>query len=253
MFSPTPYPDVNALLQALLPKVQGVLGAYFTGMIVHGSLANGDFNPHSSDIDILVVTSDELPAEMLPALRAMHAAFTASGMPWADELEVSYLPQRALRRFDPTNCNHPALRIDGSFEVDGHGAEWIIQRHIIREKGIALAGPSPQTLIDPISPADLRRAQIELLREWWAPQLSDPTLLRSSEYQAYAVLTMCRALYTLHHGEVATKPGAAQWVHQTLGEPWAALIQQAAGWQRGMEMDELPKVLSFIRYTLAQC
>jgi hypothetical protein len=253
MFSPTPYPDVNALLQALLIKVQGVLGAYFTGMIVHGSLANGDFNPHSSDIDILVVTSDELPAEMLPALRTMHAAFTASRMPWADEMEVSYIPQRALRRFDSANCNHPALRIDGSFEVDGHGAEWVIQRHIIREKGIALAGPSPQTLIDPVAPADLRHAQIKLLREWWVPQLSDPTLLRSSEYQAYAVLTMCRALYTLRHGEVATKPGAAQWAHQTLGEPWAMLIQQAAGWQRGMEMDELPKVLSFIRYTLAQC
>ena len=253
MFSPTPYPDVNAVLQALLPKVQGVLGTCFTGMILHGSLANGDFNPRSSDIDLLVVTTDKLPAEMLPALRAMHATFTASGMPWADELEVSYIPQRALRRFDPTNCNHPALRIDGSFEVDGHGAEWIIQRHIIREKGIALAGPSPQTLIDPVSPADLRHAQIELLREWWMPQLSDPTLLRSSEYQAYAVLTMCRALYTLQHGAVATKPGAAQWARQTLGEPWAALIQQAAGWQRGMVMDELPKVLDFIRYTLAQC
>ncbi len=253
MFSPTSYPDVNALLQALLPKVQDVLGTCFTGMILHGSLANGDFNPRSSDIDLLVITTDELPAEMLPALRTMHAAFTASGMPWADELEVSYIPRRALRRFDPANCNHPALRIDGSFDVDRHGAEWIIQRHIIREKGIVLAGPAPHTLIDPVPPADLRQAQVELLQAWWMPQLSDPTLLRSSEYQAYAVLTMCRALYTLHHGAVCTKPGAAQWARQTLGEPWAALIQQAAGWQRGMEMDELPQVLDFIRYTLAQC
>jgi hypothetical protein len=90
-----------------------------------------------------------------------------------------------------------------------------------------------------------------LLREWWAPQLLDPALLRSSEYQAYAVLTMCRALYTLQYGAVITKPGAARWAQQTLGEPWAALIQRAAGWRRGMRMDDLPGVLDFIRYTLA--
>lgn len=253
MFSPTPYPDVNALLQALLPKVQGVLRACFTGMIVHGSLANGDFNPHSSDIDLLVVTTAELPAKMLPALRTMHESLTTSGMPWADEMEVSYIPQHALRRFDPANCNHPALRIDGSFDVDGHGAEWIIQRHIIREKGIVLAGPDPHTLIDPVSPEDLRHAQAELLRAWWMPQLNDPARLRSGEYQAYAVLTMCRALYTLQYGAVCTKPGAAQWARQTLGEPWAALIQQAEVWRRGMALNELPAVLGFIRYTLAQC
>ncbi|HEY3341316.1 MAG TPA: aminoglycoside adenylyltransferase domain-containing protein [Anaerolineae bacterium] len=252
MFSPTPYPDINAVLQKLLSSVQGALGTYFTGMIVHGSLANGDFNPHCSDIDVLVVTTVELPPGMLPALRAMHAALTSSGMPWAAEMEVSYIPQRALRRFDPANCNHPALRIDGSFEVDGHDAGWIIQRHIIREKGLVVAGPAPQTLIDPVTPGELRGAQIELLREWWAPQLRDPALLRSSEYQAYAVLTMCRALYTLQYGAVTTKPGAARWAQQILGEPWAALIQRAAAWRRGMPMDDLPGVLDFIRYTLAR-
>jgi hypothetical protein len=249
----TPYPDVNALLQALLIRVQDTLGAFFSGMIVHGSLANGDFNPHSSDIDLLVVSSTELPAEMLPVLHALHTSLAASGLPWADEMEVSYIPQLALRRFDPANCAHPALRIDGSFAIDRHGPEWIIQRHIIRTKGIVLAGPHPHTLIDPISPAALRAAQVDLLHEWWAPQLADHTLLRDSAYQAYAVLTMCRALYMLHDADVASKPAAARWACQALGEPRATLIHQALAWQRGMPMDELPAVLALIRDTLAQC
>jgi hypothetical protein len=44
-----------------------------------------------------------------------------------------------------------------------------------------------------------------------------------SEYQAYAILTMCRALYTLQHGTVVSKSVAARWAQEVLGERWAAL------------------------------
>ena len=70
---PTPYPDVNAVLHELLAGVQAILGDHFVGLYLHGSLAIGDFNPHRSDIDFVVVTAGELPDEMLPALEAMHA------------------------------------------------------------------------------------------------------------------------------------------------------------------------------------
>ncbi|MFX1412149.1 MAG: nucleotidyltransferase domain-containing protein, partial [Promethearchaeota archaeon] len=83
---PTPYPDVNAVLHMLLSGVQTVLGDQFVGMYVFGSLASGDFEPQRSDIDFLVVTTDELPEEMLPALEAMHARITASGLKWATKL-----------------------------------------------------------------------------------------------------------------------------------------------------------------------
>lgn len=247
--SPTPHPDVNAALSATLTGIQAVLGDSLIGVYAHGSLAIGDFNPHTSDVDLLAATRDELPAAMLPELAAMHAQL-ASRFKWAGHMEVSYIPLAGLRHYDPAHCHHPALRVDGSFDIDGHGSDWIIQRWVIREKGIALAGPPPATLIDPVQPDDLRRAAMGILREWWAPMLDDTQRLRDSEYQAYAILTMCRSLYTLEHGQVVSKPTAARWAQATLGEPDAALIERALNWRPGVELDALTQTLDLIRRTL---
>jgi hypothetical protein len=247
---PTPYPDVNAVLRVLLSGVQTVLGNHFVGMYVHGSLASGDFDPQRSDVDFLVVTVDELPDEMLPALEAMHACIAATELKWAAKLEGSYIPRHALRRYDPAHARHPALCVDGSFGLDQHASDWVIQRHVIRERGVVVAGPAPQTLIDPVQPDDLRRAVRGVLREWWSPQLHDPTRLHSSEYQAYAILTMCRALYTLQHGIVVSKSVAARWAQEALGERWAAIIERATAWRHGAQLDHFNETLDFIRYTL---
>jgi len=113
---------------------------------VHGSLASGDFNPRRSDIDFLVVTAGELTIELVPQLAVMQARLIASGLPWADKLEGPYISQTALRRYDPTHVHRPALRVDGSFAIDGHGQDWVIQRQVLRLQGIVLAGPPLEDL-----------------------------------------------------------------------------------------------------------
>ncbi len=246
----TPYPDVNTVLRVLLAGAREVLGPRLVGLYVSGSLASGDFWPPRSDVDFVGVTDGVLPDEALPALKAMHARITASGMNWAAKLEGMYIPQRALRRYDLAQGWYPALRVDGSFDADGLGSDWIIQLWTLREQGIALAGPEPQTLIDPILPDDLRRAALATLREWWAPMLHDHARLRSREYQAYAALTMCRALYTLASGAVGSKAVAARWVQETQGETFAVLIDQALAWPLAPQADSLDETLDFIRYTL---
>ena len=250
MIKSTPDPDINLLLQELLAGAQSVLGARFTGLYLHGSLAYGDFEPQRSDIDFLVVTEDELAAEIVAGLKEMHARLTASGMKWVGVLEGSYIPRQALRRFDPAHCHHPALRVDGSFDIDGHGSEWIIQRYIIRKKGITLAGPLPQTLIDVVTPVQLRGAAAGILFEWWEPQLTDHSRLQSDEYQAYAVLTMCRALYTFEFATVGSKPVAARWAQEIAGGRWSTLIARALAWGHGDVMDSLDETVEFIRYTV---
>jgi hypothetical protein len=246
---PAPCPEVNAVLDRLLSDVQTILGDRFVGMYLYGSLASGDFDLRSSDIDFVVVTVDALPDTMLPILEAMHARLAASGLKWAAKLEGSYLPQRALRRYDPDAAPCPQIN-EGRFYVGRHGSDWIIQRHILRGQGVVLAGPSPQTLIDPVLPDDLRRAVRGTLRDWWAPMLDDPAFLQRSDYQAYAVLTMCRALHTLQQGTVASKPVAARWAQAALDARWVALIERALAWHHDAPMDSLNESLDFIRYTL---
>ncbi|MGE5559584.1 MAG: GNAT family N-acetyltransferase [Chloroflexota bacterium] len=246
----TPYQDVNALLARLLTGILPILGDQLVGMYLHGSLAAGEFDSRRSDIDFVVVTDGELPVDKVGELRDMHAGIAAGDLRWATNHEGSYIPRRAIRRHDPTDCVFPAVRVDGSFGRDRHGSEWVIQRHVIRERGITIVGPDPKSLIDPVSPDELRLAQRELLKEWWADRLDAPDYLRTSEYRAYAVLTMCRALYTLAHGAVVSKPAAASWARTTFGEQWGGLIDRAAAWRHGLDMAELEPVLAFIRFTL---
>jgi hypothetical protein len=248
--NPTPYPDVNAVLHRLFLSVQTVLGSHWVGMYVHGSLVRGDFDPQRSDIDFVVVTAAELSDETFRALEAMHAHMRASGLPWAAKLEGAYIPQHALRRYDPAHARHPWLGVDGHFAVEQLGSDWVIQCHVLRGQGVVLAGPAPRALIDPILPDDLRRAQRATLQEWWVPQLHDTTRLQSGEYQAYAILAMCRALYTLQRGTVVSKPVAARWAQQTLGERWAALIGRALAWRHDVPFDALDETLALLRYTL---
>ncbi len=251
---PTAYPDVNAVLDMLLHGVRGVLGGSLVGMYLYGSLALGDFDPASSDIDFLVVTDGPLPPATVAGLSAMHARIAASGSPWAQRLEGSYFPAAAIRRHDPANATHPSIGVDWGFGLHPHRVDWNVQRYSVREHGAILFGPLPETLIDPID-ADVLRATMIENTGFWAGQLDgpDPEWLRSREYQAFAILTMCRILYTLAHGEVITKPVAAVWAQRELGEPWRELIGRALVWRGDHIPDDMTATLAFIRYVLARC
>jgi hypothetical protein len=102
-------------------------------------------------------------------------------------------------------------------------------------------------LIDPVSSEAIRLAARETLFDWWTPQLDDPFRLLKRDYQAYAVLTMCRALYTLEHGEVVSKPAAAKWAVNVLEDRWQGLIERSLAWQAGEPLEEMEEVLAFIR------
>jgi len=250
---PTHYPDVNKILTLLLTSVQEILGNQLVGMYLYGSLSSGDFNPETSDIDFLVVTTSTLSDKAIAELRSMHQRIWKSGLKWASKLEGSYIPKRDIRRHDPHSAPCPTVN-EGKFYLDKRGSDWIIQRHVIREQGTVLAGPDPKSLIDPVSPEDIRRAVKGVLQEWWFPMLEDPSWLKNhgSEYHAFAILTMCRALYALKHGTIVSKPMAARWAQKELGERWSRVIERSLAQQVGSEDRDLyNESLEFIRFTMS--
>jgi Domain of unknown function (DUF4111)/Nucleotidyltransferase domain len=255
--NPTPYADGNAILRAVLDGARAILGDRFVGMYLYGSLALGDFDPASSDIDFLVVTDADLPADRVEALQALHDRIAARDSPWATEIEGSYIPRDALRRYDPGHALHPLIDRGGRLRLEQHEIDTVIKLHGLRERGIVLAGPPPATLIDPVSPDDLRHAVVELMRIWWAPMRRDPTRLRHYGYQVYAVLTMCRTLHTLRHGTVVSKPVAARWALAELDPRWVPLIERALAWRKDMpdavNEGEVRATQELIQYTLDRC
>ncbi|MFC1976386.1 aminoglycoside adenylyltransferase domain-containing protein, partial [Chloroflexota bacterium] len=245
---PTPYQDVNVVLNLVLSNMQAILEDHFIGLYLGGSLALGDFNPHRSDIDFVAVTVDELPPETIVALEEMHTRLWATGTKWAMKLDGSYVPQQVLRRWTSDDTPCPFVEED-RFYVTNQGSA-VIQRHIIRQYEVVVAGPSPHTLIDPVDADDLRSALRDMLEKWWRPLLDDPAWVQQSQKQPFAILTMCRALYTLEHGVVASKPVAARWGQQAIGEQWTALIEWALAWPHDTKSNHLASTLSLIQYTL---
>lgn len=69
----TPYADVNAVLHDFLVSIQAILGSHFRGMYLFGSLALGDFDPHGSDIDFVVVTDADIADDLFGALHERNA------------------------------------------------------------------------------------------------------------------------------------------------------------------------------------
>lgn len=245
----TPYPDVNQVLDLLLTRASAILGEQLTGLYLYGSLSSGDFDPRSSDIDFAFVTEAVLPPETIAALEAMHREIWASGLKWAAKLEGAYVPISLIRRHNPHGPVIPTVN-EGAFYLAQLGSDWIIQRHVIRECGVVLAGPDPQTLIDPLSPDDIRQSVLGVLREWWFPMLENQSWLaeHGSVYHAYTVVSLCRALHALQHGTIVSKPVAAQWAQEQF-PAWKDLIAQALRSQHGEHPAFLNQTLAFLVFT----
>jgi aminoglycoside adenylyltransferase-like protein/nucleotidyltransferase-like protein len=255
---PTPYADVNDALRDLLARVRATLGTQFVGMYLTGSLALGDFDPAGSDIDLVVVTEGTLSASRIEALRGMHERFAAGASPWAGKVEAVYIPCETLRRAAPDDAGYPQVEKGHGLFVDQLESGWIVQCYILREHGVALAGPDPRTLLDPLDPDAMRRAVLPIPVIWLGLAYHDPAWLdwlRERGNQAFVVLTLCRLLYTLATGGVASKPGAARWAQQTLGGRWTGvparpLARQHAG--TPIPDSDLMETVALIGYTVQQ-
>lgn len=255
-FQPTAYPDLNEMLRVLVIETQAILGLHLVGIYLSGSLALGDFDPHRSDVDLLVVTDGPLPPDLFLQLRDLHARLIADDLPWAAKLEAIYLPAQILGGNVPTGKTYPVLEKGGGLVLDPLESGWSVQCFTVREHGTAVVGPEPTTLFEPVEPNRMRRAGHEIAEMWHSEALTDPSWLvwlRQRVNQTFVVLTLCRLLYTLELGTVASKPGAAKWALQMLNPCWAELIECAISPQRGgaeISEREEDETVALIHYTV---
>lgn len=247
--------EVTRLLDSLTEALRETLGERIVGTYLFGSAARGGFD-RESDIDVVVVTESDVADDEFAALQAMHTRIASTDSLCATQLEVSYIPRAALRRYAPPNILHPRLdRGRGeTLHFMSHDADWVVQRYLIREHGVALHGPPPDTLVDPVSPQQLRFAMRELVQEWLSPLIENPPTVRTRGYQSFLVLSVCRILYTLEHGAVISKRDAAVWGEQILDTRWRSLITGAWTGRQNPDgppaADDLTETWEFVRFAL---
>jgi hypothetical protein len=252
---PTPYPEVNAVVHELLTSIQAILGAQLRGMYLVGSLALGDFRLQDSDLDLVIVTVGALSEATVAALRDLHQRFDHSASAWAARLDAVYLPQEVLREAFATVARYPIVEWPGLLALEPLESGWPIQRYTLREYGVVVSGPDPRTLLDPVHPDDLRQASAGIVERWRDQAHCDRewiAWLREPANRTFVVLTLCRLLYTLETGSVASKPAAARWVERTLPSRWSGLLGHATTQQHATEdelKDEVTNTLALLEYT----
>lgn len=255
--APTPYDELNQILARLVTGAQELLGASLVGVYLQGSFAVGDADEHS-DVDFLVVVEEELSATQLAGLQTLHGAIYDLPSPWAQHLDGSYAPRAALRPDAPTGLPWPYLGNTSRVLVPSAHDNTLVVRWVVRERGVTLAGPAPEQLLEPVDPEALRREVCTKMRDWAAEILADAAQMNDRWYQPYAVLSYCRMLQTLETGAVHSKPAGARWAQARLNQRWSGLIARA--WaerpdpsakvrQRADPLD-FAQTLAFIGYAL---
>jgi len=254
---PTPYEDLNAILNDLSAAVEAILGDNLIGLYLQGSFAVGEFDEHS-DVDFIAVIRDELAEADVSALNALHARLFALDNHWAQHLEGSYFPQALLR--DPDVNGRPLWFLDhGSRSlVRSNHCNTLVVRWVLREHGIALLGPAPATLIDPFPDNELRREIAWDMRDWGARIMAEPESFNNHFYQTFIVQSYCRMLHSLETGQILSKRAGVTWGKAHLDPAWHGLIDRtwagrpdpAASVRRPADPADFQATLDFIRYAI---
>ena len=253
----TPYSELNAVFAALLEGTQTILAENFVGLYIVGSFALGDFDM-DSDADFLVVTHSDVTKAQEAALQTMHGQIYDHETDWAKHLEGSYITKALLRRPDPLRT--PLLYLDNTARelVRSDHCNKALVRWTLREHGIALAGPDPNTLINPILPDDLRIETSRIMRDWLTEMLAEPDALNNRWYQTYAVISYCRMLYTMREGTITSKLQAVRWGQDKLESRWNGLIERACQdrpnpslkSRQTSDPEDAKSTLEFVKYVL---
>ena len=242
--------QVSALLEKVTSALASILGRNLVGIYLYGSLTQRAFNPERSDVDLIVVTERDLSDAQFRRLNAWLARAAESNM-WVARLQMLFLIKREVLKMNSKACLYQfgRLRRSGS---DGNPIIWM---NVLRS-GVALYGPSPELFVPQITFEILFQAlerEVGYLREEISlkPQ-SEWRDVRS--YRAYAVLTLCRILYSARHGRVVSKRVAAKWAIKNLPEQWGEIIIQAIKSDEGKQTTAIPlsRIKQFIAFADAQ-
>ncbi len=175
--------DVQRLSDALVRELDAILGERFVALFQYGAVC---FPPSPiADFDAHVVVRDAFDDDDRARIRQMCESL--SGLPLGDELDVWYVTLDAMRSSDP-----PQTELKPGFR-DEH---WALHRaHVHAGRFVAVRGPDPRELVPQPRWNELDEA-LQLALETLAPKMSDAG--------RYAVLNVCRVLYSYENSDVVT-------------------------------------------------
>lgn len=188
----------------------------------------GDFEPGISDIDLVAALSAPVDDQEFEQLRQMHSDFVAEHPEWYDRIEVCYITTDLLKTVRSRSGMIVNISPGEPIHRTEAKKEWLMNWYLTREKSKTLLGPSPDTLIEPISKEEFIQSVKDHAEAWgeWVQGMRNPYA------QSYAIFAICRAFYAVKNGEQVSKKKAALWAQKELPE-WSHVIAKALEWRHG--------------------
>lgn len=228
--------DLSSLLLTLSEALPRLLEERLVGLYVYGSLFDSTFNPDTGDVDCIVVTDGPLNESDLDGLRAWLEQAGAENQ-WVGKLQISFLKRGALLEDDPEAC----LFQSGKLSRGGSDGNPLIWMDLLL-RGRTLVGPAPSDLLPEITNTMFHEAlkrEVGYLEEELC--LEGGGEWRDKEaYRTYAVLTLCRIIYSHSTGKLVSKAVAGGWALENLPATWHPLVEAALRGGGAGEIEVLP-------------
>lgn len=200
--------ETDELLDRFGRKVRQVVPV--EAIWAHGSLALGDFQPRSSDVDLVVLSTGELDLTRQAELRGMHKKL-AKRSELGERLSCTYVDKTHIAevgRLHPTWAHGKAL---------GRPLTPMMRRELLAG-GLTLYGPEPAGIVPPVSDEELAEFVRADLRDFWYPATDKKSIWQKDVWVDLGPLTVARAKVTLEDGRLITK-GEALDVMNSLAAP----------------------------------
>jgi hypothetical protein len=224
-FEPTPFHELNDVLEELVVVTRRVLADNFVGAYLQGSFALGA-GDLASDCDFLVVTSGAVTPLQELKLRAFHAELPTREGFWNRHIEGSYAPSDDLKTLsglgrDWLYIDHGWRQMQWSEHCNSAVVRWILHEH-----GVSLAGAPASQAVDAVPTGIL---QMKMSREipTFIAELLGWISFDIAWAQRYAVESLCRMWFTFETDEVSSKSDSIHWAFGRLDARWHPLLQNA--------------------------
>jgi hypothetical protein len=241
--------QLSHLLEDLTTGLPLILGRNLVGIYLHGSVTQRSFNPKRSDVDCIVVTRQELSDAQFKKLGAWLAR-TAKINPWTTRLQMLFLIKNEALTMNSRAC----LYQFGIFKRTGSDGNPIIWMEAM-DTGAVLLGPRPESFVPEITREILFQA-LERELGYLRDEINSPESewRKLTSYRAYAVLTVCRILYSFRKGTIVPKQRAARWAAKYFCAEWNDIIHQAIEISYGQRSPpiSLSRIRRFINFASVQ-
>ncbi len=198
---------IRSTLRAWVEGVGEALGRDLVGVYILGSAVTSDFEPASSDIDFLIVTTRAISRRQTKQLATLHQRL-ARETRWGGRLEGSYAPRGRLR---PWGILGKVTSVEGNGVRLDARSDWTAENMMaLQQMCHVLCGPDPTSIFPLVDAQTLEQALHTYLRELMQLRPRQP------EEASATILNLVRSLYGLSVKRPCVKAEAAVWFARTV-------------------------------------